>query len=793
MERFKRNYVLLIFILIVALFFSTISILFFSNEKDINSFADENLPNNTDGFWADEEKILNWFEEGSSLSNLFGGGLGTEDDPYLISNSAQLALVSYMAYNSYNFEGEYIKLISNIDMSEYYWQPIGIYYDREGYVNNKPFSGTFDGDGHTIRGLYTPAGNSNSYSYQGLFGNIDNNATIKNIRVADSYIYGYRFCGGIVGLATSVTIENCCFEGVISSSGTFTGGIVGSATGSVLIKNCYSLANITSQTSYVGGLAGYLQYSTILNSYNNQTVKSVDGRVGGIAGYSYESTIINCYNKSSVSTDQNYAGGIVGYAQSGSISYCYNYGNVTSGDSSAGGIIGNQYSFATKCYYGGSCKAGGINGKDVAGQAEIKSDLSYSNFQSKSFFTSSTNWNSAYAWDLENVWMNGADGLEGSLTLRIFYWIGVASDNVSNNGSYYYINSEEDFAWVAKQVLNGNSFVGKTIILQKNLDFSDKIFCSIGNDDHCFSGNFDGKGFSIKNAYGNNIFGLVVAETQSVGYIQNLSWANEYNDLYYNASINSLGLIGELQINVENVTLFSINNINLNFSMAVGLGAAGGIVGSVKLKNPYSVTGDYDKFGHLTISNCIVNAEVTTLFGSAGGIIGQITVSSYQHPGNTIYIQNCHVQGFMQVGLTNAGGIIGNQGSLCYVNIENCSVDLYYDGMPSLDGAGIICSGGSSTSLIKNCVVKIVASQDFADRNHSLKFSTTTSANISNVIYELTIEGGTSQKKYKGTDFSAFVWLNNSIPVLKDMSWITEFMGTAVNTSNLQTNGFSAV
>ena len=107
MERFKRNYVLLIFILIVALFFSTISILFFSNEKDINSFADENLPNNTDGFWADEEKILNWFEEGSSLSNLFGGA-GTESDPYLVKNSAQLALVSYLVYNAYNFEGESI-------------------------------------------------------------------------------------------------------------------------------------------------------------------------------------------------------------------------------------------------------------------------------------------------------------------------------------------------------------------------------------------------------------------------------------------------------------------------------------------------------------------------------------------------------------------------------------------------------------------------------------------------------------------------------------------------------------
>ena len=110
-----------------------------------------------------------------NASTAFAGGSGTEDDPYLIDRGLQLAHLAIRVGNGTSFEGQYFRLAADLDLSGHEWKPIGNY--------NNPFSGTFDGGGHTIKGLNV----AHQGTYFGLFGVLDN-ATVKNLRLADSKI-----------------------------------------------------------------------------------------------------------------------------------------------------------------------------------------------------------------------------------------------------------------------------------------------------------------------------------------------------------------------------------------------------------------------------------------------------------------------------------------------------------------------------------------------------------------------------------------------------------------------------
>ncbi|MCQ2216548.1 MAG: hypothetical protein MJZ31_11620, partial [Bacteroidales bacterium] len=109
------------------------------------------------------------------------------------------------------------------------WTPIGNY--------NNDFKGTFDGNGHTISGLY----NNAAYSYIGLIG-YATGATIKNVVVKDSYLRGGSYVAGICGNATgSTTITNCGFEGYVNAYAQYFFGIAYNY--SATVENCYSVSN----------------------------------------------------------------------------------------------------------------------------------------------------------------------------------------------------------------------------------------------------------------------------------------------------------------------------------------------------------------------------------------------------------------------------------------------------------------------------------------------------------------------------------------------------------------------
>lgn len=196
--------------------------------------------------------------------------------------------------------------------------------DGAGFVpigsNSSFFSGTFNGHGYAINGLYI---NLPSGTDVGLFTGMTSDATIKNVGLTNVQITGNDAVGALVGDEVSGTISNAYSTGVVSGVSNV-GGLVGGNGGTVIIS--YSTATVGG-TYYVGGLVG-TNYGTISNSYSTGAVVGGIGSdyVGGLVGYNYNNssgfgagTITNSYSTGVVSGSSD-VGGLLGFNDSTTIS-----------------------------------------------------------------------------------------------------------------------------------------------------------------------------------------------------------------------------------------------------------------------------------------------------------------------------------------------------------------------------------------------------------------------------------------------------------------------------------------
>ena len=173
-------------------------------------------------------------------------------------------------------------LMDNIDMKDAEWTPIG--------TADKPFSGNFDGNGHTISGL------NYSGEYAGLFGYM-NNGTISNIKLADSSFANGTASGGICAVNNGGTIENCAVDNVAVSGGT-AGGICGQNSGT--ITDCFFSGNVSSDGKS-GGICGS----------NSGTIKSTVSLYAGTAvGENTNGDIENCFYNSDIAGRQKFGSGL---------------------------------------------------------------------------------------------------------------------------------------------------------------------------------------------------------------------------------------------------------------------------------------------------------------------------------------------------------------------------------------------------------------------------------------------------------------------------------------------------
>ena len=246
------------------------------------------------------------------------GGEGTASIPYLISNAEELywfaGLVNGDASvcingisqnrNAWAVLERDITVNSGVlkadgtladDVSSFaQWTPIG--------NSNYPYTGNFDGQGHTISGLYFNNNNMGS-SYVGLFGYIDKfydadaSCTIQNVGIVDSYFNGYSCVGSVCGCSHLGTISNCYNTGTVIATDYHSGGICGLSNYSS-IEKCYNTGSVEGYT-IVGGVAGQCMYGSITNCYNTGSVKGVgtaSAGVGGVCEKATDSEVTNCYN-----------------------------------------------------------------------------------------------------------------------------------------------------------------------------------------------------------------------------------------------------------------------------------------------------------------------------------------------------------------------------------------------------------------------------------------------------------------------------------------------------------------
>ena len=309
-------------------------------------------------------------------------GKGTVDEPYQISNRAELYWFAGLVNGTLpdgggkNLSANAIltaniivntgvldankNLVSKSDLTE--WKPIGARWSS--------YTGTFDGQGYTISGLYF---NNPTSSYVGLFGSIGANGKISNVGVLDSYFQFSELGGGVCGVNYG-TVRDCKNTGSVRGLAAI-GGVCGLNEKGGIIENSFNEGTVSGtgdNVQQVGGVCGY-NNGTIKSCYNTASV-SGQNSVGGVCGLNSRGIITNCFNEGTVS-GQTFVGGVCGNGCGVTTTNCFN-GGIVSGQSHVSGVCGYDYNYdgtLTNCYYLSDTAKGGINGKDVSGKAEGKS------------------------------------------------------------------------------------------------------------------------------------------------------------------------------------------------------------------------------------------------------------------------------------------------------------------------------------------------------------------------------------------------------------------------------------
>jgi len=356
-------------------------------------------------------------------------GSGIEGDPYQIADWYQLNNVRnyldshFILVNDLNSAtAGYTELANSTADGGKGWQPIGNYTSAN-------FTGTFDGQGYEISGLFI---DRPAQDHVGLFGSVDVGGVIESVEVMGANVTGNWSVGILVG-GSAANVSHSSSSGSVSSANNWAGGLVGWNHGTVdssystanvtghwidkrgagglvgyndgnvsncyaagvvygdyiagglvghnydggTVSNSYAIGNVTGKSGDVsnGGLVGENYYSTVYNSYATGNVSAYKC-VGGLVGCNNHGTVTKCYATGSVTGtyDNGFGdsfGGLVGWNRYGTVSDSYAIGNVTSGGSRLGGLVGcNEAgtvsnSYSTGSVTGGSILMGGLVGQNL--------------------------------------------------------------------------------------------------------------------------------------------------------------------------------------------------------------------------------------------------------------------------------------------------------------------------------------------------------------------------------------------------------------------------------------------
>ena len=614
------------------------------------------------------------------------------------------------------------------------WTPIG--------TKDQPFTGTFDGKGYTIRGLYID-GNTN---YVGLFGHVGKDGTVKgtvkNVNITDSYMSGSSYVGGICGNNIGGTLEDCTSDCTVKGTDNAAGGICGLNENNGSVLNCHNTGKVTGSFN-VGGVCGYNNFGGTVNGCYNTGEVSGTSWVGGVCGQNKSSMVKGCYNIGNVSGNSE-VGGVCGYNYIKTLENSYNIGNV-SGNSKVGGVCGDNYgtvngcyttgkvtgsesvgsvcgyiynATVNNCYYlaGTSEKAVGYRNDNASVNCESKTELQ---FQSGAVAFLLQEGLGEQVWG-QNIGTDKAPVLSSDSTYKVHEAAaGSKCHGYSNTsgatfdheydedgvckhccewepatevGGYYEISNQGKLRWFADKVNNGEPNINAR--LTKNITMDGTEWTPIGTTGYPFKGTFDGKGFTISKLKCTNtsanyvgLFGYV-----NGGTVKNVTVTDSYmSGKDYVGGICGDNEGGTLQNCHTTGTVSGSNNV-------------GGVCGysyDGTVENCYntgSVSGTGDRVGG--VCGCIVRGKITGCTNS-----DTVSVSGNRYLGGiagyafNATVQRCFNSGAVTGNELSTGGIVGYADN---ATVQDCGNNGTVTRADSSGNCGGIV-GTATAGSIQNC------------------------------------------------------------------------------------------
>lgn len=638
---------------------------------------------------------------------VFDGGQGTKTKPYLVESADTLQGLSASVAAGETYEGQYIALGADIDLSGVDYTPIG--------SKDAAFSGTFDGKGYTISNMTIGTAEApTTAAYTGLFGYVNRNAEICNVNLTKVSIVSAataaNYNGALIGFSKNKTssdpaegaiVDNCHVSGsiVVNTNGeaiTMTGGLIG-------------MSNQFSQTT---------NSSADVDIIANTGEKN--GNVGGLIGFSsINGLVMNCLaagdvSLDSASTGSNNVGGVFGGAN-GVV-----YNNVVSGavsaaqeDTSVGAIAGSASAttMLSECYFDsdktaknigdnsaveGSNAAVGKTTGELAAAATAEQLNGNLSKKSRTAFVAEAeekapekaDWEQAkntvseqdcYEWTVAD----GALAISDTLYANANVDSDIFASGSGTAEDPYIISTEEQLRNFATSLTDKLDYTGTYIALGNDIALSSKMWMPVGSGDNAFNGSFDGRGYSIT--------GLTIGSEKE-------PYQDSDND---DDAIGYFGLFGVLNSDAQ------VSNLKLDVSIYTSAPTSnftGGLAGYVSesLIDSVTVTG--------TVHGITTHDSANTFIG---GVVGY----GLRHK-----IVNTHVNADVRAesvgGIAEAGGIIAlqNRGLVANSYVEGSisgTSDRSEEGAPSLGGiaavhAGTIENCYSTATVVSDCYTSYV-------------------------------------------------------------------------------------
>lgn len=553
--------------------------------------------------------LTHQFEVAQNIS-----GTGTQEDPYLITSAEDWNLFAKSVGGGIDYYGKYVKLTNDITISTM----VGV-CDESG---DRPFSGTFDGDNHTLTANITSTATDDNKNNQGVAPfHLIKQATIQNLTVAGNITSASKYAAGLVGWidgkSKDSNIKDCIVKATITTSADCAGGFVGNI--------CYSDRNNLYFTNSV--FAG-----KIINTSSDDS-----RRAGGFCGYGYSNSYFENCLENGTYTNVTYmnprnAYGIFSNDRVNSLYYvnkiavnnkyiakeygCYQVANTAPADELYLKREIKGYQFYQSVWITGLNESYPYNnGEEVSLAYELKTNSGKLTKDTDYTVTLSSNAPAAAGdYTISFTAKEGNSGGYAGTTTRTFCVMDgenldgyVFKTEGEGESKVYLINDERDLERLAAYVNSGHDATGKTF--KQNADITlTAAHTSIGRyfegTYKYFKGTYDGNNKTISN--------LTVNAPNS----------------------NYQGLFGYTsKAVIKNVTLANCNITGKQYT--------GGIVG-------YASTST-------AIENCHVNGNISATESDAsehGGIVGSATATS---------ITNCTVTGTISTSVSNDnyGGIVG--------------------------------------------------------------------------------------------------------------------------------------